>query len=284
MDAGHQRAIWSAGDMTAPNNQALRAFAFNAESKIAFWLSLVGLLVRKELKVRYKGSVLGYMWSMLNPLLYMLILAFVFSHVMRLKTENYTLFILTGILSWNLFFQGVVLGTASIVNNASLLKKVKVSTTIFTAASIGSCLVNFVLALVPFLIISLAKTGGVPLTVALVPLALVPYVVFVFGISLALASLNVLFRDIAHMLDPVLNIVFYATPIIYPIDTIPERYRPLLELNPIASFVALMRSLMYEGRLPSTILVLKVLVLAAFSLGMGLLIHQKTRDKFIYRL
>lgn len=254
------------------------------ESKTELWFGLVLLLVKKELKVRYKGSVIGYLWSMLNPLLYMMILAFVFSHVMRFKTENYTLFILTGILGWNLFFQGVVLGTSSIVNNSSLLKKVRVPGTIFTAASVGSCLVNFLLALIPFSLISLWVTGSVPLTALLTPVLLVPYAVFVFGIGLSLASLNVLFRDVSHMLEPILNMVFYATPIIYPIDVIPERYRWLLDLNPVAYYIKAIRSLMYERTIPDPKLLAILFGLAAVSLGQGLLVHQKTKQKFIYRL
>ena len=255
-----------------------------SEKRSELWIGLVLLLIKKELKVRYKGSVIGYLWSMLNPLLYMMILAFVFSHVMRFKTENYTLFILTGILGWNLFFQGVVLGTSSIVNNASLLKKVKVPGTIFTAASVGSCLVNFLLALIPFVIISLWITGSVPVTAALVPFLLVPYAIFVFGIGLSLASLNVLFRDVSHMLEPILNMAFYATPIIYPMDVIPEKYRWLLDLNPIAYYIKAIRCLMYEGTLLDLKLIGTILGLAAVSLAQGLYIHSRTKKKFIYRL
>ena len=254
------------------------------ERPAKLWLGLVFLLVKKELKVRYKGSVFGYMWSMLNPLLYMCVLAFVFSHVVRFKTENYTLFILTGILAWNIFLQGVVLGTSSIVNNASLLKKVKVPATIFPAASVGSCLVNFLLAMVPFLVISLTMTGSVSKYVFLMPLVLIPYAVFVFGIGLTLGSLNVLFRDIAHMLEPVLNMVFYATPIIYPIDAIPERYRWLIEANPIAAYIKVIRSLLYERTLPELKTWVIIVLFALLSLVCGIFVHKRTKTRFIYRL
>ena len=255
-----------------------------SESKTKLWLGLVLLLVKKELKVRYKGSVFGYMWSMLNPLLYMCVLAFVFSHMMRFKTENYTLFILTGILAWNIFLQGVVLGSSSIVNNASLLKKVRVPATIFPAASVGSCLVNFLLAMVPFLIISLAITKSVPFYIVLVPLVLIPYAVFVFGIGLTLGSLNVMFRDISHMLEPILNMVFYATPIIYPPETIPERFRWLLNANPIATYIKVIRALLYERELPDATSIVLIFVFALVSLGCGLFVHSRTKNKFIYRL
>ena len=254
------------------------------ERQIDLWLGLVLLLVKKELKVRYKGSAFGYMWSMLNPLLYMCILAFVFSHVMRFKTENYTLFILTGILAWNIFLQGVVLGTASIVNNASLLKKVRVPATIFPAASVGSCLVNFLLAMIPFIVISVVITHSVPVFLALVPLVLLPYAVFVFGIGLTLGSLNVLYRDISHMLEPLLNMVFYATPIIYPPETIPERFRWLLNANPIATYIKVIRSLLYERTLPDAGSVGLIILFALVSLGCGLFTYSRTKNKFIYRL
>lgn len=254
------------------------------KNQFLMWLSLVFLMVKKELKIRYKGSIFGYMWSMLNPLLYMLILAFVFSHIMRFKTENYTLFILSGILCWNLFLQGLILSTSSIVNNASLLKKVKVSETIFTASAVGSCLINFLLALIPFIIISLLQTGTIPSTIMAIPILLVPYSIFVFGIGLILASLNVIFRDVAHMLEPLLNMVFYATPIIYPSDIVPEKYRQLLELNPIAVFVSAIRSVMYENSLPTWQQSTKILVLALISLCSGIVVYKRTRTQFIYHI
>ena len=254
------------------------------ESRYSLWLGLVWLLVRKELKVRYKGSVFGYVWSMLNPLLYMCVLAFVFSHVMRFKTENYTLFVLSGILAWNIFLQGVVLGTSSIVNNSALLKKVRVPATVFPAASVGSCLVNFLLALIPFIIISLIMTKSISGLVLVVPAVVFPYAVFVFGIGLTLGSLNVLFRDIAHMLEPILNMVFYATPIIYPPETIPERFRWLLTANPIATYVLSIRSLLYDRVMPSATDLGLVYLYAAISLCCGLIVYRRTRDKFIYRL
>jgi len=258
--------------------------AKSRQQAISLWFGLVTLLVKKELKVRYKGSVFGYMWSMMNPLLYMSVLAFVFSHVMRFKTENYTLFILTGILAWNIFTQGVVLGTGSIVNNASLLRKLRVPATVFPAAAVGSCLVNFLLAMIPFVIISLVVVGSVPLFVILMPLVLLPYVVFVFGIGLTLGSLNVLYRDIAHMIEPLLNMVFYATPIIYPPETIPERFRWLLNVNPVATYVSVIRTLLYDRQLPDISSVLMMVVFALVSLGCGLYVYSRTRDKFIYRL
>ena len=272
----------NASAQTSPEKLAVPTV--NHQRKSSLWFGLVFLLVKKELKVRYKGSVFGYMWSMLNPLLYMCVLAFVFSHVMRFKTENYTLFILTGILAWNIFFQGVVLGTSSIVNNSSLLKKVKVPATIFPASAVGSCLVNFMLAMLPFLVISLYITKSVPLYVLLMPLVLLPYAIFVFGIGLTLGSLNVLYRDIAHMLEPVLNMVFYATPIIYPPETIPERFRWLLNANPIATYVKVIRSLMYERQIPDALSMGLVVLFALLSLGCGLFTYNKTKDKFIYRL
>lgn len=248
------------------------------------WWNLVIKLVGRELKVRYKGSVIGYLWSMVNPLLYMIILGFVFSHVMRYKQEHYTLFILSGILVWNLFSQGIVLGTASIINNASLMKKVRIPETIFPAASIGSCLVNFSLALIPYIIVHVVLTARFPFHLFLMPLVLVPLVLFVYGIALALSSLNVMFRDVQHLIEPVLNMIFYATPIIYPIEVIPEKFRWILALNPLAHFVGATRSFLYASKLPEWPEFGILYVMAALSLVLGWNVYKPLRRQFIYRL
>jgi ABC-type polysaccharide/polyol phosphate export permease len=254
------------------------------EKRPLFWLSLVALLIKRELKVRYKGSIIGYLWSMLNPLLTMSILGFVFSHIMRFKTDNYSLFLLVGVLGWNFFSQSISMGTASMVNNASLMKKVKVPCTIFPAASIGSCLVNFLLALVPFFIVSAVLAGGVTPTTALVPLFLLPYGIFIFGLALLLASLNVLYRDVQHLLEPLLSMVFYGTPIIYPMEALPENFRFIVGLNPLVYFIEALRNLMYAGELPSRMTILIMLGCAFLSFTLGSIVYAATKEKFIYRL
>jgi ABC-type polysaccharide/polyol phosphate export permease len=248
------------------------------------WLDLVWLLVQRDLRVRYRGSFLGYLWSMMNPLLYMGIMMFVFSHLMRFKVENYGSFILSGILAWNLFLQSLGIGVHSIVANGALLRKVKVPATLFPAASVCSVCVNFVLALGPYLII--AFFTGVKLTgwVLALPLILAPYLVFIFGVVLIVSTLNVRFRDVGHVMEPILTMGSYATPVFYPIEMLPERYQHIIRLNPLAHYVGTMRDVLWSGVFPPLAELATIYGLAALAFVVGVLVYRKNRDGFIYNL
>lgn len=248
------------------------------------WLQLVRLLVFRDLRVRYRGSVLGYLWSMMNPLLYMTILSFVFSHLMKFNQQNFPMFLLSGILGWNLFAQSIGIGVNSIVANGPLLKKVKVPATIFPAASVASCLVNFTLALIPFVIIGLATGLSFSPWILTLPVILVPYMLFAFGVTLLVASLNVSFRDVGHTLEPILQIVFYGTPIIYPMTSLPERYLPMAKLNPLAHFITQIRRVMYEGLPPEISEIAILYALAGLALVVGGLVYRRLRHGFVYNV
>ena len=248
------------------------------------WLDLVILLVQRDLRVRYRGSFLGYLWSMMNPLLYMVILTFVFNHLMRFKVENYAVFILSGILIWNLFLQSLMIGVNSILANGALLRKVKVPATLFPAASVCSVLVNFVLALGPYLLIALFSGVKLTSSILMLPVILLPYLLFIFGLVLLVSSLNVRFRDIGHVMEPLLTMTFYATPVLYPIDMLPDFYRMIISLNPMTHYVADLRQVLFEGHWPHFQQIGLIYAMAAASLALGAFVYRKSRDGFIYNL
>lgn len=248
------------------------------------WLDLVLLLVQRDLRVRYRGSVLGYLWSMANPMLYMTILSFVFAHLVRFKVEHYAAFILSGILGWNLFQQSLAIGVNSVVGNGALLRKVKVPATIFPASSVGSVVVNFLLALGPYVVIALVS--GVKLTgwFLLLPFVVLPYLLFIFGIVLFLCTLNVSFRDVGHVLEPLLTMIFYATPVFYPLDQLPDPYRGIIQLNPLTHFIGEIRRVIFFGEPPAPDVYALLWAMAALSLVLGTLVYRKSRDQFVYNL
>jgi ABC-type polysaccharide/polyol phosphate export permease len=252
--------------------------------KVSIWFDLVYMLVQRELRVRYRGSFFGYLWSMMNPLLYMTILSFVFAHFMRFQIEHYAVFLLSGILVWNLFQQSMVTGVHSIVNNGGLMRKVKVPNSIFPAASVCSMLVNFVLAMGPFVVVSIVTGHQLTAWILLLPIMLIPYIAFIFGFVLIVASLNVYFRDIGHVMEPVLMIAFYATPVIYPEDKLPEPYHALLNLNPLAHFLREFRRVLFYGQAPTLAVQGMAIGFGAAALGIGLLVYRSRRDRFIYAL
>jgi ABC-2 type transport system permease protein len=256
----------------------------NSSSHIRTWTDLIFLLVTRDLRVRYRGSFLGYLWSMMNPMLYMGILTFVFSHLMKVQIEHFAAFVLSGIMTWNMFSQSLSLGVNSIVANGSLLRKVKVPAALFPAASVLSVLVNFILALGPYLIVSIFIGVSITPWIFFLPVLLIPYVVFIYGIALFLGTLNVKFRDIGHVTEPLLLMVFYGSPIIYQTSQLPESYQVYAALNPISQFLEQIRSVMFFGKAPQLLGFSMMCSLALLSLAIGLLTYKLNRNRFIYHL
>lgn len=248
------------------------------------WLDLVLLLIKRDLKIRYRNSVLGYLWSMLNPLLMMSILTVAFSHYMRTSLQHYPLYILSGLLCWNMTSQSTTNGVGSIINNASLLKKVRVPSWVFPAATIGSATVHMCLALVPYFLLALVLGHSLTGWFLQLPLVLALLFIFILGVVLTLGTLNVFFRDVSHVIDPVLQLVFYATPIIYPLTSVPEKYRVFLQLNPLYYFEAGFRSALYEGVCIAPGEWGVMVLLSLVSLGLGWLVYSKSEDRFLYHL
>lgn len=241
-------------------------------------------MVKRDLKVRYRGSMLGYAWSMLNPLLSMTILAAIFSHVVKIETEHYPLYVLSGLIAWNMFAQSVGAGVHSIVNNSFILRKVAVPSWVFPTASISSAVVNSVLALLPYGLISLFLKHPLSLTLIQLPLIFVLYFLFIHGVVMILSSLNVLFRDVGHVVEPVLQILFYGSPVLYAANVVPEKIRELLILNPVAHFIEAVRAALYSGQWLSAQQLFILTLLALLSPLLGRLVYQRTRDGFIYAL
>ncbi len=262
--------------------QPLKIAAKNSPFRL--WFDLTFLLVTRDLRVRYRGSFLGYIWSMMNPMLYMAILSFVFSHLMRFQVENYAAFVLSGIMIWNLFSQSLGIGVNSILANGSLLRKVRVPAALFPAASVLSVLTNFILALVPFLIVSLFL--GVKLTywILLLPVVLLPYVLFIYGIALFIGTLNVRFRDIGHVVEPLLLMIFYGSPIIYQVSQLPPEFQIYAGLNPISHFLEEIRAIMFFGKPPTLYGLTIMSALACASLAIGVTTYRLNKNRFIYHL
>ena len=249
------------------------------------YLRVVGLLVRRDLKVKYRGSFFGYLWSMLNPLLFMLIISFVFSKFMK-GIPNYNLYVLSGILCWNMANHSLVGGTHSIAGNGHLMRKIKMPIWVFPCVPLGTALVNLVLSLFPFFIVML-WTGILPTwNLLALPIVIALFSVFLLGIALALATVNVFFRDVGHVLEPLLQLTFYATPIIYDRHRqgISESFYSLLGLNPFTQFIEAARSCLLGGIDQPDITFAKLVGLAALSLIVGTWSFKKAKTKIIFNL
>ena len=200
---------------------------------------ILGNLVRKEVKVKYASSILGAAWSMLNPLLYLGVFSLVFSLVLRNDVPNYAVYLLSGLLAWNLFGTSLSLASRSVVDNASLVTKVYFPREVLPLSSIGAASVDFGLqALVLVIFMAVSRYGFIGLNVLLLPLSLVALFAFTCALSLWVASLNVRYRDTQHLLNLGLTLWFWLTPIIYPSGLLYETLSDLKFLGiPVFSLV-----------------------------------------------
>ena len=252
---------------------------------------LVYNLVARDLKVRYKNSFLGIVWSWLNPLLMMLIFAFVFGVLYeRTDIPNYHILFLSAQLPWNLFSSAVMGGIPSIVGNAHLVKKVYFPREVLPIAVVLSSLVNFVIALPVFFLVA-ALSGVMPTRyVLLLPVPILIEVVFATGIVLILSTLEVFYRDTHMLMDVGMQAWFFITPIIYPMRSLPTEvtlagitFNPqvwLFRLNPMASIINTYQDILYNGTLTSLDFLARTAVTALAILIFGYWFFRRHCGKF----
>ena len=255
---------------------------------------LIRNLVVRDLKVRYKNSALGIAWSWLNPLLMMLVLTVVFTVMAgRNNQPAYHVFVLIGILAWNFFSASLIGATGSIVNNAHLIKKVYFPRAALPVSVVISNMINFVIALPVFF--GLAWLSGVPLSgqvwlVIWLPVVLLVQVIFITGVGLILTTVNVFYRDMQIIMEVVMLAWFFLTPIVYPIETVPETAallgatldlrRLLYIVNPMASIISSYRDVLYWGRFIGPDFFLRTAVTAVVVLLIGYALFDRYARRF----
>ena len=241
--------------------------------------SLLYELVHRDLTVRYKRSFLGFFWTMLHPLLLMLIFLVVFSALFRSSTPHYETYFLSAYVAWNFFAQTIVNVMAAAAWNGPLMKRVRVPPSIFTLAATISALVNLALSLM--VLFAIMAVTGAPLRPALLflPVSLLLIWLFTFGMSLALTAVSIFFGDVREMVQAGLPALMYLTPVIYPISIVPERFLWLLRLNPFVYMIEIVRAPIYYGSLPSsaTLSVATGLSLVAMAIGWMIFRHMAPR-------
>jgi lipopolysaccharide transport system permease protein len=270
-------------------------------SEIARARTLLINLTLKENRSKYKRSALGWAWSMVNPIGTMLIFTFVFRLILRIEPpvgnpsglKNFPFFLIAGLLPWNFLSNGLTAANGSIVGNAGLIKKVYFSRAVLPASAILSWNTNLLVEL-GVLSIALFFVGQVVVTllpVALVIIALQTF--FVLGIGIGLSALNVYFRDIEHFLQILLLLWFYATPVIYPVNYVPQSaeiagfslpVESLYNLNPMVHFVQAYRAVFYDLRVPSMPEFTRMIFAAALAMMIGMLIFRKLEARFAEEL
>ena len=254
--------------------------------RVRHHLFLLKELVKRDFQGRYAGSLLGFVWSFVQPLWMLLLFTFVFSTVMKVpltgsRTENFPVFLFCGLLPWMALQEGVLRASTAITDNASLVKKLRFPAEILVLAVVLAALMHEAIAVLIFLgVLAFLREltwGGLPLLLLAVPLQ----IALTLGLGLLLSSLHVFFRDTAQILSLVFSGWFYLTPIVYPLNLVPPRFLGWIELNPLASLVELYRQA-FLGRelavVPGTgILALSAVVL----LSAGFLLFGRLKTAFV---
>ena len=240
---------------------------------------ILNLAVR-DLKIRYKGSLLGFFWSLLNPLLMMLVLFFVFSIIFKVQIENFQIFLLAGILPWHFFSIVLTDSTKTIIDNANLIKKIYFPREVLTISIILSNLVNFLLSLIILFVFILLFHIKITPWALLLPLIILVQIIFLFGIGLISSALNVFYRDVTWIVNVLLLLWFYFTPIFYSTTMVPQKFLNLYMLNPMAVLVTSYRDILLYGKAPNITYLLITLLSSLMLFFIGMKIYQRYSSVF----
>ncbi|WP_312283847.1 ABC transporter permease [Candidatus Igneacidithiobacillus taiwanensis] len=233
---------------------------------------LVRNLVAKDLKVRYQGAVLGFLWSLGNPLALILLYYFVFTHVFRSDLPNYILYLVIGVLHYNLFSQAVSQSCESLTGAAGLIQKIYFPRILVPTSSLLFTLALWVIAILILFVLYPLLGGVYHWSLLLYPLVLGLYVAFIWGIVLTFSVLQVEFRDLKHLVDIAMMFGFWLTPIAYDVNVLEPSTRELISINPLTQFMDLFHTLLYSGTLPAMqhVFTASAWTLATVTIGMFL--------------
>jgi len=245
---------------------------------------LVLQLIARTVKTRYKRSVLGVAWTMINPLLTMLVLTLVFSTIFKFDTGNYALFVLSGLLIWNFFAQSTTAAMGDLIWSGGLVGRIYLPKSAFSVAAIGTALVNLGFALLPYALIALALGVRPAWTWLLLPLPALMIALLALGVGLGLSAAAVYFPDVMPTYEVLLMAWMYLTPVIYPLRVLPAGVQQLLKFNPIYYPLTVFRALLVDGVLPSAADVAIGLLAGLAALVMGWWVFTRRSREMAYRV
>ena len=236
--------------------------------------------VQKEIRGKYKGSFLGVLWSFLNPLLMVLVYAIVFPYLMRVQQEHYLIYLITGIIPWIFFTTVVTSGCNCVWINGGIIKKVYFPRAILPISVVCAGLVNFLISCIVILLFVLFGGVGISFNILWVfPIAIIQSL-FSLGLLFVLSAINVYVRDIEYIVQFFVNLLFYATPIIYNMEMLPERFKNILMFNPMLHFINAYRDIFYYKTSPSFISLVLIFGISIIMLVIGYSVFKKLEKGF----
>ena len=214
-----------------------------AITRLTHYRDLVRELVLRDIRVRYKRSVLGFAWTLANPLLYLVVFYFVFKTALKIDIPRFGVFAFTGMVAWNWFQSSLAQGSAAIVGNRELVRSPGFPIDILPLVTVTSNLINLLVALVVLILYQVFAGTGVHYQIVYLPLLLALQFMLILCLAYIIAGINVVFRDAGHLVIVLLQLMFFMTPIFYDAKMVPEQFRTLYQLNPMVHFVEAYRSI-----------------------------------------
>ncbi|MCI8938447.1 MAG: ABC transporter permease [Dorea sp.] len=242
---------------------------------------LLNELITRDIKTKYRKSILGVFWTILNPLFMMIVLSVVFSNLFKFDIEYFPVYLLSGQLIFNFFSESTTNAMGAIIMNGPLIKKIYVPKYMFVLSRVFSSSINLLASFTALIFVMLAMRVELHYTVLLAPIPLLCIVFFSLGTGLILSAVTVKFRDIEHLYSVFVTALMYLTPVIYPMSILPEWLEPIVLINPITNILMMFRDIMLNNRIPGVGSLLLAFVEVAAVMALGLYVFYKRQDTFI---
>ncbi|MBN1595816.1 ABC transporter permease [candidate division FCPU426 bacterium] len=245
-----------------------------------YLMDLISVVTRKDLQVRYKSYVLGYLWSLANPLAFAFVFWVAFKVVMRIQMEAYALFLIAGLFPWQWFSNSVNVNANVFLMNASIIKKVNFPRNVLPFSMVLQDMLHFLMSIPVILLFMLMyqKPVGWVWLYGIPALVIVQFI-FCYGLALLVSSLNLFFRDLERIINLLTTLMFYFTPIIYPLEMVPGQFKQVIYFNPLTSLIVGWREVLLNNTFPTGFVLLSLLY-GLLALGLGLVIYKKLSWKF----
>ncbi|MGF0031909.1 ABC transporter permease [Bariatricus sp. SGI.154] len=245
---------------------------------------LLNELVARDVKIKYRRSVLGVLWTLLNPLMMMIVLSVVYSNLFKFDVENFSIYLLSGQVIFNFYSDATNTSMSSILGSASLIKKVYIPKYLFVMSRICSSVINLLASFSTLILVMLATRVELHYTIFLVFVPIVLLVVFSFGIGLFLAAITVKFRDVMHLYSVFVTALMYLTPVIYPMSILPNWLTIIVKANPLTNYLTMFRDVMMNNRIFDVQSLFFGILEAIVALFFGLYVFYRNQDTFILNL
>jgi ABC-type polysaccharide/polyol phosphate export permease len=245
---------------------------------------VIGLLVKQQLTLRYRRTAFGFLWTLINPLMMMSVMAVVFSSLFKADLKTFVVFLFSGMIPWNFFNAVVMQSGTSFINNEGLIKKIYIPKAVFPLSIAAALMIDSIFSFIALFIIILLVGGSLSWAVFFIPLAYVLLFFFSFGIGLISAVTTVFFRDLQYVISIIMQGLFFLTPIFYKHEALQGDVAAIVNLNPVLPFIELFRAPLNGGQLPDMHVVIYAAILSVLAMVVGLVVFFREHKKIVFRL